>query len=309
MNYFEDLEDFSFKVGEKVVVVDSKERHYVFKLRTNASFHTNNGTVSHNDIIGKVEGETVLSSKLSPLVVFRPTLSDIIFKMPRGAQVIYPKDIGPILIELDLFHGANVLESGVGSGALSIALLRSGAKVIGYEIREDFREIAMKNVLESFGCNLLSESNTLLNDLQSQSEPTFSDAYTGNLSSRDVYRNDQSSNTNLASNYMVKIADIYNGIDENSLDRIVLDLPEPWKVVMHAQQSLKPGGILVCYLPTINQTSTLVEEIRQSSFKLMRVFEVIERDWKVNGKVVRPEQRIVGHTGFITSARLTNQPQ
>jgi tRNA (adenine57-N1/adenine58-N1)-methyltransferase catalytic subunit len=181
--------------------------------------------------------------------------------------VIYPKDIGPIMVLADIFPGARLLEAGVGSGALSMALLRAvgpEGSVAGYEIREDFAARAAKNV-ESF------------------------------LGPGQPYR--------------VEIRDVYEGAEPSEsdpvgLDRIVLDLPEPWRVVKHAIHALRPGGILVSYLPTIGQVARLREELDGSPFGLAETLEVLHRTWHVEGQSVRPDHRMVAHTGFLTAARL-----
>lgn len=197
-------------------------------------------------------------------LALRPTLSDLVLKMPRGAQVIYPKDLGAILIAADIFPGARVLEAGVGSGALSMAMLRAGATLVGYELREDFAGVARRNVAESVGP---------------------------------------------AAPYVVEIRDIYDGIDLEGLDRIVLDLPEPWRVIDHAAAALLPGGILTSYLPTINQTAELRGELDRSGFKMAETFEVLRRTWHIEGRSVRPDHRMVAHTGFITHARLITRAE
>jgi len=179
--------------------------------------------------------------------------------MPRGAQVIYPKDIGPILLLADVFPGARVLESGVGSGALSMTLVRAGADVVGYEIRDDFAQRAVRNVH-----GFLGEDVPL----------------------------------------KVEVRDVYEGIDERDLDRLVLDLPEPWRVVKHAVDALRPGGILVSYLPTILQVGRLREELASSPFGMVETLEVLQRGWHVDGQSIRPDHRMVAHTGFLTHARL-----
>jgi tRNA (adenine57-N1/adenine58-N1)-methyltransferase len=191
--------------------------------------------------------------------VVRPTLSDAVLKMPRGAQVIYPKDLGAILIEADIAPGVRVLEAGVGSGALSMALLRAGAEVVGYELREDFAEGARRNV-EAMGAG--------------------------------------------ADRYRVELRDVYLGIDEEGLDRILLDLPEPWRVLPHTKGSLRPGGILCAYLPSINQTWQLRSALEEYGFGLAKTLEVFHRTWHIESRSVRPDHRMVGHTGFLTTARL-----
>ena len=251
-----------FQPGDRVLLVDSKARRYLITLAEGGSFSTHAGTLPHAELIGRDEGILVRTSMGARLRAVRPTLSDFILKMPRGAQVIYPKDIGPILILADVFPGARLLEAGVGSGALSMALLRAvgpEGSIVGYELREDFAAKAMKNV-ESF------------------------------LGPGQPYR--------------VEIRDVYDGIDELGLDRIVLDLPEPWRVVKHATVALRPGGLLLAYLPTIGQVARLREELDASPFGLPETLEVLQRTWHVEGQSVRPDHRMVAHTGFLTVARL-----
>ena len=246
------------QLGERVMLIDAKDRHYLITLRADAAFHTHAGIIQHNDIIGVPEGSLIRGSTERSFLVLRPTLSDVVLKMPRGAQVIYPKDLGTILMQADIGPGMRVLESGVGSGALSMTMLRAGALITGYEIREDFAEQAKKNVHDMLGDDV---------------------------------------------SYDVKIRDVTLGIDEEDFDRIVLDMPEPWDVVKHAEGALRPGGILLCYLPTINQTQLLRETLRQHSFGLEETVEILRRTWHIDGRSVRPDHRMVAHTGFLTSAR------
>jgi len=245
--------------GERVLLVDAKQRRYLITLRTGASFHTHVGIVDHDRLIGAPEGSTVLGSTGRRFLVVRPTLSDAVLKMPRGAQVIYPKDLGAILIEADIAPGMRVLEAGVGSGALSMALLRTGADVVGYELREDFADRARANVEAMLGPG---------------------------------------------ARYRVELRDVYEGIGEAGLDRILLDLPEPWRVLPHAPGSLRPGGILCAYLPSINQTAQLRAAMEQSGFGMATTLEVLHRTWHVEDRSVRPDHRMVGHTGFLTTGRL-----
>jgi tRNA (adenine57-N1/adenine58-N1)-methyltransferase catalytic subunit len=248
--------------GEQVLVIDPKGRRYLLRLREGASFHTHAGILPHDSVIGREEGSTVDGSTGRSFIVVRPTLADVVVKMPRGAQVIYPKDLGAILLAADAGPGMVVLESGVGSGALSMALVRTGCNVVGYEIREDFAERACANVSSWLGEEIAEER------------------------------------------YHVEIRDVYEGIDEHRVDRIVLDLPEPWRVVAHAEEALRPGGIMCCYLPTINQTAHLRAALEQSRFGLEQTFEVLHRSWHIEDRSVRPDHRMVAHTGFLTSARL-----
>jgi tRNA (adenine57-N1/adenine58-N1)-methyltransferase catalytic subunit len=248
--------------GEQVLVIDPKGRRYLIRLKDQASFHTHAGILPHDSVIGRMEGSTVEGSTGRSFIVVRPTLADLVVKMPRGAQVIYPKDLGAILLSLDAGPGMVVLESGVGSGALSMALVRAGCCVLGYEIREDFADRARANVGAWLGTELPDDR------------------------------------------YRVEIRDLYEGIDERGLDRIVLDLPEPWRAVVHAEEALRPGGIICCYLPTINQTARLRGALERSRFGLEHTFEVFHRSWHIEERSVRPDHRMVAHTGFLTTARL-----
>lgn len=245
--------------GERALFRDSKGRRYLVTLARGASFHTHAGVLDHDRVIGAPEGSTVRSGAGARFLVVRPTLAELVLGMPRGAQVIYPKDLAAILMAADIFPGARVLEAGVGSGALSMALVRAGADVVGYELRPDFAAIARANVAALPGP---------------------------------------------AGAYRVEERDAYEAIAEPGLDRVLLDLPEPWKVVGHAQAVLAPGGILAAYLPSIHQVGQLRASLAASRFGLAETFEVLHRGWHVEGRAVRPEHRMVGHTGFLTTARL-----
>jgi len=242
-----------------VLLVDPKQRRYLVNLVEGSIFHTHSGMLSHDDLIGAIEGSEVAASTGRRFVVVRPTLTDVVLKMPRGAQVIYPKDLGAILLGADIAPGVRVLEAGVGSGALSMAMLRAGAQVIGYEVRSDFAKVALSNVAEWIGADAL---------------------------------------------YEVVERDVYEGIDDVDLDRVVLDLPEPWRVLNHAESAMRPGGILLSYLPTINQVSRLRSEMARSRFAMAETSELLRRTWHVEERSVRPDHRMVAHTGFLTTARL-----
>jgi tRNA (adenine57-N1/adenine58-N1)-methyltransferase len=247
-------------VGERILLIDPKDRHYLLTLVAAATFHTHAGVIAHDDIIGGEEGRTIVGSTGRKFLVLRPTLSDIVLKMPRGAQVIYPKDLGAILIAADIGPGQRILEAGVGSGALSMTVLRAGAHVVGYELREDFAQRAMANVTATLGAD---------------------------------------------APYRVEIRDVTEGIDETDLDRILLDMPEPHKVIAAASTALRPGGILLAYLPTINQTALLRQALDDDDipFGLSETQEIMRRTWHVEARSVRPDHRMVGHTGFLTTAR------
>jgi tRNA (adenine57-N1/adenine58-N1)-methyltransferase len=255
----------AFEAGEQVLLIDAKKRRYLLTLTPGREFHSHSGIVGHDAVIGAEEGTAFRSSHGMTYTAIRPTLADFVLKMPRGAQVIYPKDLGPILLLADVFPGARVLESGVGSGALSMALLRAGATITGYELRDDFAARAVKNVT----------------------------AFLGDAA---------------AARYRVEQRDCYEGIDEVDLDRVVLDLPEPWQVVKHAARALHPGGILLAYTPQITQVVQLRETLTESPFGMVETIEVLQRGWHIEGQSVRPDHRMVAHTGFLTHARLLGAP-
>jgi tRNA (adenine57-N1/adenine58-N1)-methyltransferase len=250
-----------FAPGDRVLLLDRKRRRYLVALAPGGEFHTHSGVLPHDEVIGQPEGVTLRSSKGGTYTAFRPTLSDFVIEMPRGAQVIYPKDLGPMLLLADIFPGARVLESGVGSGALSTTMLRAGAVVYGYELREDFANRARRNVADFLGPEALER-------------------------------------------YTVELRDCYDGIDETDLDRVVLDLPEPWQVVPHAAKALHAGGILVAYTPSIVQAAQLREVLAVNGFEMAETLEVLNRTWHIDGAAVRPDHRMVAHTGFLTHARL-----
>jgi tRNA (adenine57-N1/adenine58-N1)-methyltransferase len=253
-----------FAPGDQVLLIDSKKRRYLLTLTPGKEFHSHSGVIGHDAVIGAVEGTAFRSTHGLTYTAIRPTLADFVLKMPRGAQVIYPKDLGPILLHADIFPGARVLESGVGSGALSMTLLRAGAEVIGYELREDFASRAAKNVASFLG------------------DP--------------------------GDRYRVEHRDCYEGIDETDLDRVILDLPEPWQVVKHAARALHAGGILLAYTPQVTQAVQLRETLAESPFGMAETIEVLQRGWHIEGQSVRPDHRMVAHTGFLTHARLLGSP-
>ena len=254
-----------FRPGERVLLLDRKARRYLLTLAEGGQFHTHAGWVAHDDLLGREEGVTARSTAGAWYQAVRPTLADFVLKMRRGAQVVYPKDLGAILVLADVYPGARILEAGVGSGALSMALLRGGAQVVGYEVRADFAELARANVAAFLGAEALER-------------------------------------------YRVEQRDVYEGIEESGLDRVVLDLPEPWRVVKLAQAALHPGGILVAYVPSIVQVSQLRDALDASAFAMAETSEVLVRTWHVQGQAVRPDHRMVAHTGFLTAARLLGTP-
>lgn len=249
------------EAGEMVLLRDRKGRRHLVTLEDGGEWHSHAGILAHDDLIGGPEGRALRTTGNMELVVLRPTRDDYVLKMKRGAQVIYPKDLGAILMVGDIFPGARVFESGLGSGALSMALLRAGASVLGYEIRADFLARARSNVARFAGSEAFDRYDT-------------------------------------------HERDAYAGIDASGLDRVLLDLPEPWQVVPHAAQALAPGGILVAYTPSVVQVVTLRSALDAAGFQMAETLEVLHRAWHVEHPAVRPVHRMQGHTGFLTHARL-----
>ena len=248
-----------FAYGEKALLLDAKSRRYLFTLKPDGEFHTHSGFVRHSEIAGSPEGIVVRSTLGAEYVLLRPTLEDFVIQMPRGAQVIYPKDLAPICMMADIYPGARVFESGLGSGAMSMMMLRLGARIEGYEIRQDFANRAQQNVREFLGVEALQR-------------------------------------------YKAEIRDAYCGIDLVDIDRVVLDLPEPWQVVPHAQHAMRKGAILVSYSPSITQAVKMRESLKDGWID-HRTLEVLHRTWHIEGSSVRPDHRMVAHTGFLTAAR------
>ena len=256
-----------FEYGDVVILTDSRGKKYKVMLREGGVFTFHRGMVRHEDIVGLYDGSTVKSTKGENMLVWRPTYADFVQKMRRGAQIIYPKDIAAILILADIYPGARVLEAGTGSGALTIALLRAVGDrgiVFSYENRSDFLEIAKRNIHTFF-------------------KHASGEVGIGRL--------------------VLRPHDIYEGIAERNLDRIILDLPEPWKALPHVSYALRGGGILLCYLPTVLQVFKTAKRISRMKFEIMGIYEVLMREWEISGISIRPAHRMIAHTGFIFVAR------
>jgi tRNA (adenine57-N1/adenine58-N1)-methyltransferase len=252
-----------FEPGERVLLIDERGRTFLVRLNPGVTFHFHGGQVPHDLILGSEEGTTVHSTMGTVLRCWRPTLSDFVLKMPRGAQVIYPKDVGAILVSADIAPGTRVLEAGTGSGALTIALCRATGQdglVVTYEARPDFHETARAN-LEMFFTKIPDWLDLRMGDVRQVAE-------TG-----------------------------------ETFDRVVLDLPEPWAVQDAISPALRPGGLLCTYLPTTNQVQQAVLALQNGGFADVQTFEVLFRTWHVAERSVRPDHRMVAHTGFISVAR------
>ena len=239
---------------------------HTITLEPGKQFHTHKGILDHDSLLGGPEG-VVVTIGVTRYLALRPLLSDYVLSMPRGAQVVYPKDAGQVVQMADIFPGAHVVEAGVGSGALSMSLLRAvgeAGRLSSYERRADFAEIARRNVERFFGAP----------------HPAWS----------------------------ITVGDLAEALDESSedtaVDRVVLDMLAPWEVLDAVSRSLRPGGLVCCYVATTTQLSTTVEALRShGTFTEPQSWESMVRGWHVEGLAVRPEHRMVGHTGFLCTSR------
>jgi tRNA (adenine57-N1/adenine58-N1)-methyltransferase len=269
-----------FAPGDQAQLTDPKGRQHLAVLQPGKVFHTHRGSIVLDDLIGSPEGSVVRSSAGTPYVALRPLLADFTLSMTRGAAVVYPKDAAQILAMADIWPGARVLEAGAGSGALSCWLLRAvgpDGLLVSYERRSDFADIARANVERFFG-----------------SPPPHWDLRVGDFG-RDRGTADEEEGHEEAGN---------EGTGDEPFDRVVLDMLAPWECVTTVARVLLPGGVLACYVATVTQLSSIVEAIRgHGGFDEPSAWESLTRGWHADGLAVRPEHRMVGHTGFLITAR------
>jgi tRNA (adenine57-N1/adenine58-N1)-methyltransferase catalytic subunit len=253
----------AFVAGDRVQLTDPKGRLHTVVLEPGKQFHTHRGAIAHDDLIGAPEGSVVHSTANTGYLAFRPLLADFVLSMPRGAQVIYPKDAAQIVGFGDIGPGMRVLEAGAGSGALSCSLLRavgSTGSLTSYERREDFADVARANV----------------------------EAFMGEA----------------PANWSLRLGDLAEHPAEEVVDRVVLDMLEPWAVLPTVAAALRPGGVLIGYVATTTQLSTYVEALRaQGVWTEPHAWESLLRPWHAVGLAVRPEHRMVAHTAFLVTAR------
>ncbi|RMH31315.1 MAG: tRNA (adenine-N1)-methyltransferase [Nitrospirae bacterium] len=258
-----------FQAGHRIHLIDHKARHYALTLKVGEVYQHSGGFIRHDDIIGKKDGSVVKLSNGKAMLALYPTLAEYTVKMPRGAQVIYPKDLALIPLWADVYPGARVLEAGIGSGALTIALLRAvgeRGQVVSYECREEFARTAMKNIERYLGGPV--------------------------------------PNLQLCLENVCEAASLRDEAQHQRFDRVVLDLSEPWQVVPIAAHVLRWGGIYLSFVPTVPQVMQTVEALHQAkTFGLIHTFETLLRTWNIRGRSVRPDHRMVAHSGFITVAR------
>ncbi|WP_370510999.1 tRNA (adenine-N1)-methyltransferase [Cellulomonas sp. SLBN-39] len=255
------------RVGERVQLTDPRGRLHTITLQPGGTFHTHKGWFRHEELIDQPEGVVVRTSSGIEYLALRPLLSDYVLSMPRGAAVVYPKDAGQIVTMADIYPGATVVEAGVGSGALTLSLLRAvgdGGRVHSVERRDDFAAVARGNVEAFFGGQ----------------HPAWR-LHTGDL------------------------ADVLPTIAEpGTVDRVVLDMLAPWENLDAVAHALAPGGVLIGYVATATQLSRLAEDVRTDGrYTEPQAWESMVRGWHLEGLAVRPQHRMIGHTGFLLTTR------
>lgn len=252
--------------GDRVQITDSKGKLHTIILVPGGRFQTTRGVLHHDDLLGQPDGQVIEVGEGRTFQVIRPLLSDYVLSMPRGAAIVYPKDSAQIVQMGDIFPGARVVEAGVGSGSLSMSLLGAigpKGKLISVELRPEFAEIAAANVDLWFG----------------KRHPAW------DLRDGDV-------------------GEVLSTLPMASIDRVVLDLLDPWSFIEPTKHALLPGGVLICYVATVPQMSRLVEDLRETgTFTEPEIWESTIRPWHAEGLAVRPEHRMVAHTGFLITAR------
>jgi len=256
-----------FRAGDRAQLTGPKGRLNTITLEPGKVFHTHRGIVAHDDIIGLPDGSVVTNNVGVEHLVLRPLLVDFVMSMPRGAAIIYPKDAAQILAQADIFPGATVVEAGVGSGALSLWLLRAigpSGRLASFERRAEFADVARDNIATFLG-----------------SDPV---------------------------NWTITLGDLAETLPEilpaQSVDRVVLDMLAPWECLDVVSDALKPGGVVLCYVATVTQLSRVAEAIRGTGlYTNPDSNETMIRGWHVEGLAVRPDHRMIGHTGFLITAR------
>jgi len=252
-----------FAYGDRVQLTDAKGKMHAITLKEGGEWHTHKGWLVHDEVVGLPQGSVVETTAGLKFLAFKPLLGDFVLSMPRGATIVYPKDAALIVGFADIAPGTHVLEAGVGSGALTISLLRAvghEGSVDSFERRDEFAEIATRNVQEYF--------------------------------------------KGLPSNWSLTVGSVQDADRSRKYDRIILDMLSPWECVELADEVLHPGGVFLAYVATTTQLSVTAEAIKSSGrFTEPESSESLVRGWHHEGLAVRPDHRMIAHTGFLIQAR------
>jgi tRNA (adenine57-N1/adenine58-N1)-methyltransferase len=255
--------DGYFQAGDRVQLTDPKGKLYSFTITPGKEWHTHKGWITHDDLIGLPEGSVVSTTAGLKFTAFVPLLADYVLSMPRGATIVYPKDAAMIVASADVYPGSRVLEAGVGSGALTISLLRAVGKdgyVHSIERRDDFAKNARENVTNYFG--------------------------------------------GTPENWLLDVDSFQDFPHTETFDRVILDMLAPWECVATSADVLRPGGVFLAYVATTTQLSATAEALKEDGrFTEPESSETLVRGWHHEGLAVRPQQRMIGHTGFIIQSR------
>ncbi len=247
-------------IGDLVQLVGLRHKSYIFNVVEDKELHTHRGIIKHNDLVGLPFGSVVLSHNESPFYLLQPSLSDILLDLKRITQILYPKDIGYILLTMGIGEGQHIVEAGTGSGAMTIALAYSvgkTGKITSYDQKKEFQNLAKKNL----------------------------------------------SRVGLEERVEFKIRNIEEGFDETEVDALFLDVMNPYDYIPQVKASIKPGGFFGCLVPTTNQVSRLLHQLRLNQFAFLEVVEVLLRFYKPEPERLRPTDRMVAHTGFLIFGR------
>ena len=246
--------------GDLALLVGLRHKHFIFPLIPGGSYHTHRGILYHDELIGKTWGCQVFSHQGSPFFMLQPSLADLLVDLKRNTQIMYPKDIGFILMAMSVGPGQRLLEAGTGSGSMTIAMAHAvgpNGRVYTYEKRPEFQKLAIKN-LERLGLDARVE---------------------------------------------FKLGDIAEGFAETDIDACFLDVPNPWDYISQVRRALKPGGFFCNLVPTVNQVERLIYSLRHENFAFIEMCELLLRYYKAEPTRLRPTDRMVAHTGFLTFGR------
>jgi len=248
------------RLGDLAQLVSPTNKIFIIRLTTGEELHTHRGILRHDDLIGQPWGGQVFTHLGKMYFLLQPSLSDVLRDLKRNTQIMYPKDIGFVLVTMGIGPGVHVVEAGTGSGALTIAMawaVGQDGRVTSYDQRPEMQNLARKN-LERLG---------------------------------------------LLERVCFKERDIAEGFDEQNVDALFLDVPNPYDYLLQARRALKPGGYFGSILPTVNQITRLLDAFYQFDYAFVDVCEIILRYYKTVSERFRPTDRMIAHTGYLAFAR------